>query len=63
VIRRAFDILVGLVGSALTAPVVGVLAVAIRLESPGSPIYRQPRVGKDGRRFEICKLRTMVSGA
>jgi lipopolysaccharide/colanic/teichoic acid biosynthesis glycosyltransferase len=62
-IRRLFDIAVGAIGSALTAPVVAVLAIAIRLESPGSPIYRQHRVGKDGRRFEIYKLRTMVSGA
>jgi lipopolysaccharide/colanic/teichoic acid biosynthesis glycosyltransferase len=39
------------------------LALAIRLESRGDPIYRQVRVGKDGRIFEIYKLRTMVSGA
>ena len=39
------------------------LALAVRLESPGDPIYRQKRVGKDGRPFEIYKLRTMVSGA
>jgi lipopolysaccharide/colanic/teichoic acid biosynthesis glycosyltransferase len=37
--------------------------VAIRLESRGSPIYRQRRVGKDGEPFEMLKLRTMVSGA
>jgi lipopolysaccharide/colanic/teichoic acid biosynthesis glycosyltransferase len=37
--------------------------VAIRLESSGSPIYRQRRVGKDGQPFEMLKLRTMVSGA
>jgi lipopolysaccharide/colanic/teichoic acid biosynthesis glycosyltransferase len=61
--RRLLDISVGLVGSVLTAPIVALLALAIRLESAGHPIYRQPRVGKDGRRFEICKLRTMVSGA
>ena len=61
--RRLLDITFGLVGSILTAPIVALLALAIRLESPGHPIYRQPRVGKDGRRFEICKLRTMVSGA
>ena len=37
--------------------------VAIRLESRGSPIYRQRRVGKDGRAFDLLKLRTMVTGA
>ena len=39
------------------------LALAVRLESPGDPIYRQTRVGRDGELFEIYKLRTMVSGA
>jgi lipopolysaccharide/colanic/teichoic acid biosynthesis glycosyltransferase len=61
--RRLLDIAVGLIGSILTAPIVALLALAIRLESRGHPIYRQPRVGKDGRRFEICKLRTMEAGA
>jgi lipopolysaccharide/colanic/teichoic acid biosynthesis glycosyltransferase len=63
VIKRALDIVVALLGSALTAPLVALLAGAIRLESPGHPLYRQTRVGKDGRLFEIYKLRTMVRGA
>ncbi|HEY2259115.1 MAG TPA: sugar transferase [Solirubrobacteraceae bacterium] len=62
-ITRAIDIALALAGSILTAPLVALLAVAIRLESPGSPIYRQTRVGKDGRLFSIYKLRTMVHGA
>ena len=37
--------------------------VAIRLESRGSALYRQRRVGKDGRPFDVLKLRTMVTGA
>ena len=37
--------------------------IAIRLESRGSPIYRQRRVGKEGAPFDLYKLRTMVSGA
>ena len=61
--KRGFDIVVGLVGSALTAPVVGVLALVIRLESPGHPIYTQTRAGRDGKPFAIYKLRTMVRGA
>jgi lipopolysaccharide/colanic/teichoic acid biosynthesis glycosyltransferase len=48
---------------ALTSPLLALAAVAIRLESRGSPIYRQRRVGKDGEPFEMLKLRTMVSGA
>jgi lipopolysaccharide/colanic/teichoic acid biosynthesis glycosyltransferase len=63
VISRAFDFTVALTGAILTAPVVAVLALVVRLESPGDPIYRQTRVGKDGRLFSIFKLRTMVTGA
>ena len=62
-ISRLLDLTLGLTGSIITAPVVAVLALAVRLESPGDPIYRQQRIGKDGRPFEIYKLRTMVSGA
>jgi lipopolysaccharide/colanic/teichoic acid biosynthesis glycosyltransferase len=62
-ISRALDVTLALTGSILTAPLVALLAAAIRLESPGGPIYRQTRVGKDGRLFEIYKLRTMVHGA
>jgi lipopolysaccharide/colanic/teichoic acid biosynthesis glycosyltransferase len=60
---RALDLLVGGLGSLLSVPLVALAAIAIRLESPGHPLYRQTRVGKDGRPFEICKLRTMVRGA
>jgi lipopolysaccharide/colanic/teichoic acid biosynthesis glycosyltransferase len=62
-VRRAFDLLVSLTASVVTAPVVGLLAAAIRLESPGHPIYTQTRAGRDGRPFAIYKLRTMVRGA
>jgi lipopolysaccharide/colanic/teichoic acid biosynthesis glycosyltransferase len=62
-ISRALDFALALAGTILTAPVVAVLALAVRLESPGDPIYRQTRVGKDGRLFSIFKLRTMVTGA
>jgi lipopolysaccharide/colanic/teichoic acid biosynthesis glycosyltransferase len=61
--RRLFDIAVGLTGTVISAPVVALLALAIRLESPGDPLYTQVRVGKDGRQFRIYKLRTMVTGA
>jgi lipopolysaccharide/colanic/teichoic acid biosynthesis glycosyltransferase len=62
-VRRAFDVAIAGVVSVLTAPVVALLALAVRLESPGHPIYTQARVGKDGALFEIYKLRTMVHGA
>jgi lipopolysaccharide/colanic/teichoic acid biosynthesis glycosyltransferase len=47
----------------LSLPLLALACVAIRLEGRGSPIYRQRRVGKAGREFELLKLRTMVSGA
>ncbi len=60
---RALDLAIGGLGSVLTAPVAALLALAIRVESPGHPLYTQTRVGKDGELFEIYKLRTMVRGA
>jgi lipopolysaccharide/colanic/teichoic acid biosynthesis glycosyltransferase len=47
----------------VSAPVVGLAALAVRLESAGHPIYKQRRVGLEGHAFEVYKLRTMVSGA
>jgi lipopolysaccharide/colanic/teichoic acid biosynthesis glycosyltransferase len=52
-------------GAALlvSAPLLAVAMAAIRLGSPGPAIYRQRRVGRGGREFEVLKLRTMVQGA
>ncbi len=61
--KRALDLAIAGTVAALAAPVVALAALAVRLESPGHPIYRQRRVGKDGHAFEVIKLRTMVSGA
>jgi lipopolysaccharide/colanic/teichoic acid biosynthesis glycosyltransferase len=63
VIRRAIDVVVCAAALVATAPIVLVAMLVIRLESPGHPIYRQRRVGKDGVEFDMLKLRTMVSGA
>ena len=62
-IKRLVDLTIGVTGSVVSAPVIALLAVAVRIESPGHPVYRQTRVGKDGRLFSIYKLRTMVRGA
>jgi len=61
--KRALDLLLGGIGTVVGAPIVALAALLIRLESPGHPIYTQTRVGKDGRPFQIYKLRTMVRGA
>ncbi|PFI43436.1 UDP-phosphate N-acetylgalactosaminyl-1-phosphate transferase [Bacillus cereus] len=58
-IKRAFDIVLALIGSGVMFPLVFVVAVLIILESPGSPFYFQERLGKDGKRFRIIKLRSM----
>ncbi len=58
--RRAVDILVAVLGLVLTSPVLGVLALWVRATSDGSAIFRQERVGRDGRPFVIWKLRTMT---
>jgi lipopolysaccharide/colanic/teichoic acid biosynthesis glycosyltransferase len=62
-LKRALDVAIALPLVIVSAPLVAALALAVRLESPGDPIYRQTRVGKDGRLFDIYKLRTMVDGA
>jgi lipopolysaccharide/colanic/teichoic acid biosynthesis glycosyltransferase len=61
--RRAFDVVVAATVLLAAAPLMLVAVLAIRLESRGSPIYRQRRVGKDGKAFDVLKLRTMVTGA
>jgi lipopolysaccharide/colanic/teichoic acid biosynthesis glycosyltransferase len=62
-VSRPLDALVAAVALALASPLLAAAAIAIRLESKGSPIYRQRRVGRHGEPFEMIKLRTMVSGA
>jgi lipopolysaccharide/colanic/teichoic acid biosynthesis glycosyltransferase len=60
---RPLDIALALVLLVVTAPLLGLAALAIKLESRGPVFYRQRRVGKGGRPFELVKLRTMVPGA
>ncbi|MEZ5119989.1 MAG: sugar transferase [Solirubrobacterales bacterium] len=62
-VRRLFDVVVAGAAMIVTGPVVLAAMAAIRIESPGHPIYRQRRVGRHGREFDVLKLRTMVHGA
>jgi lipopolysaccharide/colanic/teichoic acid biosynthesis glycosyltransferase len=61
--NRAAD--VALAGAALVvaSPVLGLAALAVKLEDRGPVLYRQTRVGRDSADFELLKLRTMVVGA
>ena len=63
VAKRAFDLLVAGFGLLVTSPLWAVVAVAIRVTSPGHVLYRQARVGQRGRPFTMLKFRTMVNGA
>jgi lipopolysaccharide/colanic/teichoic acid biosynthesis glycosyltransferase len=63
VIRRAVDIVGSSIALSLSAPLLALAALAIRVESPGPVIYRQRRVGLHGHEFDALKLRTMVHGA
>lgn len=61
--KRIFDIVFASIALLVSFPLLVIAAVAIKLSSPGPVIYKQERVGKDGRRFYIFKLRTMVRDA
>jgi exopolysaccharide biosynthesis polyprenyl glycosylphosphotransferase len=62
-VKRALDLLLTTIGLALIWPLLAIIAIAIRLDSPGPVLFRQERVGQGGRRFEILKFRTMVARA
>ena len=61
--KRWLDLMIAGIAMVPAAPILGLAAIAIRLESRGHPIYRQRRIGLHGEPFEMLKLRTMVSGA
>ncbi len=61
--RRTFDLVASGSALLLASPLLLAAVIAIRIESRGGAIYRQRRVGCDGREFDVLKLRTMVSGA
>jgi exopolysaccharide biosynthesis polyprenyl glycosylphosphotransferase len=62
-LKRAFDVLVASVMLVVLAPVMLAIAIAIRLDTRGPIFFRQSRVGRDGRHFDIFKYRSMVVGA
>jgi exopolysaccharide biosynthesis polyprenyl glycosylphosphotransferase len=61
--KRLFDVTGALIGLALYLPLLPFLMLAIKLDSPGPVFYRQARVGKGGKVFQLIKLRTMVADA
>jgi exopolysaccharide biosynthesis polyprenyl glycosylphosphotransferase len=63
VVKRAFDLLIGVPIALLLLPVLLACAIAIKLDSPGRVLFLQARRGRAGRIFRIVKFRTMIDGA
>ncbi|HEU5149601.1 MAG TPA: sugar transferase [Iamia sp.] len=61
--KRSFDLVLAVAAIVATSPIVAAAMLAIRLDSPGPVLFRQVRVGRNGRPFEVLKLRTMVQDA
>jgi len=62
-VRRGVDVVGAVVGLVLSAPLLALIALAIRLDSPGPILFHQTRVGAGGKLFEIYKFRSMREGA
>jgi len=63
VIKRIIDILLSFIGIVILSPIYMVLVLAIKLDSKGPAVFKQIRVGKDGKLFTIYKFRTMIPNA
>jgi exopolysaccharide biosynthesis polyprenyl glycosylphosphotransferase len=61
--KRFFDVVVGFLLLLLFLPVMAVISISIKIDSPGPVLFRQKRVGKNGKVFTILKFRTMVVNA
>jgi exopolysaccharide biosynthesis polyprenyl glycosylphosphotransferase len=57
--KRIFDVVCAGLALLVSSPLVGLIAVAVRLTSPGPVLFRQSRIGQDGREFELLKFRSM----
>ena len=62
-VKRAFDLFITVLSLPIMLPLMGLIALAIRLESPGGIIFRQARAGENGRIFEMLKFRSMRTDA
>ena len=61
-LKRALDLLAASIGLVFAAPFAAVLALLIKMSSPGPVLFKQTRVGKDGRKFVLYKFRSMRVG-
>lgn len=63
VVKRSLDLFFSALALILIAPLMALIALMIKLESPGPVLFQQERVGRNGRRFMVYKFRSMVEGA
>jgi exopolysaccharide biosynthesis polyprenyl glycosylphosphotransferase len=63
IVKRSIDLVFSALVLILTAPLMGLIALMIKLESPGPVLFRQERVGRNSRRFTVYKFRSMIEGA
>lgn len=61
--KRVFDIIVSLIGLVITSPIILITAIAIKIDSLGPIIFKQERLGLNGKVFKIYKFRSMCVGA
>lgn len=62
-VKRALDVTFSLIGTAVSSPILLAVAAAVKLDSKGPVIFKQERLGKDGKVFEMYKFRSMCVGA
>ena len=62
-VKRALDVTFSLIGTAVSSPILLAVAAAVKLDSKGPVIFKQERLGKDGKVFELYKSRSMCVGA
>ena len=62
-LKRAFDLVGATIVALLAAPLMALLAIAVKLDSHGPVLFRQTRVGRDGAPFQMLKFRSMIDGA
>ena len=63
VIKRIFDVVISLIALIILSPILLIVAIAIKIESKGPIIFKQQRIGKGGKVFNIYKFRSMIVGA
>ena len=62
-LKRAMDVVIATLGLVLLSPLMLVIAILVRFDSPGPPVFRQTRIGRGGRPFTVFKFRSMHQGA